>query len=199
PAPVVQAPPAPAPMTPVAPAPAPQTAAQAFGFEFSGLTDPLAQAAPVAPSPAPTPAPVVVQAPVDPLAGVPEACKAAIALVGGPETDAGKAILATLAPAPAAPAQPKRTRRSKAEMEAARAAEAAAAPKTAMFTPAGQGFVPPTPASVVPLSAIPAAVQGELMAPATAPAPIAVAPPGDDLLAGVDALLAGLDNMGFDD
>lgn len=176
---------------PVAPTPAPAPA-----VVTPIAADPFAQVAPVAPVVLPTPAPVVVQPPVvvDSLAGVPEALKTAINAVGGPETEAGKAILATLAPA-----QVKRTRRSKAEMEAARAA----APTTPVY-----GDISPRTAINLPEPA----PQGELVArvaslpnqmAGVASANGAGSPPApsgqEDLLAGVDALLAGLDNLGFDD
>jgi hypothetical protein len=186
---VVQAPVAPVPAQVAVPVAAPASSAAA--------ADPFTQTAPpvqirqVVPNQLAAATPTPPPAPIDPLAGVPEALKAAINAVGGPETAAGKAILATLVPA-----QPKRTRRSKAEMEAARAAPAT--PPTSAIVPlVGQGWVPPAPS---PVSAIPAAIQGELVARAAPPAPPAPAPTGqEDLLAGVDALLAGLDNMPFDD
>lgn len=137
----------------------------------------------------PCPAPVVVApapAPVvDPLAGVPEYLKAAILAVGGPETDAGKAIMATIptaAPAPQ-PSASKRTRRTKAEMVAV--APAPITPAPVMAT---------APVMVAPPPAAPAPV-------VTEPAPVVLPTTAGEggLLAGVDELLNGLDALNFDD
>jgi hypothetical protein len=145
-------------------------------------SDPFTQA-PVAPAPAPAPA--VVQAPVDPLAGLAPELRAAVMAAGGPDSPSGKHIMQVLAARAAALA--KWTRRTRAQLEAANAA-------------AAEPSVPPLVSSVV------ATLQGELVGRAAAPlpaqpAPVTTAAPTgqEDLLAGVDALLAGLDNMPFDD
>lgn len=148
-------------------------------------------------------------APVDPLAGLPEYLRIAIVAAGGPESPGGKAMLAlprgdvalsdpitgvsanppvgtVMNPPPAKT----RTRRTKAELAAAGQPppKQDALPAIELGGPAVPGYAGQRPTDV-PGGAV------ELGGPAVAPAPAG----NGALLQGVDDLLAGLNDLSFDE
>lgn len=120
--------------------------------------------------------PTPVAKPVDPLAGLPDAVRTAVMALGGPDSEIGKNLIAAHTPVSASPVPEKKQRKPR-------------TPKTMITqTPVVQPVASPVLIPTEVLLATPAVTASTQIVPAS-----------DDMLKDVDALLAGLDNLNFDD